>query len=435
MDMAIEYLQKFWAVLSDMSPYLLLGFGFAGLLSVLISPQRIQRHLGGSGAGPVVKATILGVPLPLCSCGVIPVSASLRRHGASRGATAGFLLSTPQTGVDSILVTYALLGGVFAIFRPLMALASGIVGGLLVDRVARREAAAAGGSDEEDPQAEQLCREACCAGEGGRLGRILRYGFVTLPRDIGPSLLVGLAIAAALSALLPEDFFAPYLGGGLVSILALMGLGIPVYVCATASVPIAFALIAQGVSPGATFAFLVTGPATNAATLAVLWRVLGRRTALVYLLTVAATAIGGGLLLDQFLSPAVVREANTTGAMLPMWLRTGSAVALLAVLGWALVSRYLLSADAHDHEHEHEGESAVGAAAPARARWRVAGMTCSHCEQAVRRAISETPGVQEAHVDREAGRAEASGAGFDPEAVRSAIEGLGYRAETISKGV
>ncbi|HOF19308.1 MAG TPA: permease, partial [Phycisphaerae bacterium] len=282
-----EIAWEFWAVLSEMAPYLLFGFFVAGLLSVLISAQRVERHLGGKGFWPVLKAAAFGVPLPLCSCGVIPVSASLRRHGASKGATASFLISTPQTGVDSILVTYSLLGGVFALFRPIAALVSGVIGGMLVSLFDRGP---------EAREIDDIARAQSPATVTGnnRFVEAMKYGFVTLPADIGRALLVGLIVAAAISAAVPENYFADVLPPGIGQILILMLAGIPVYVCATASVPIAFALIGTGVSPGAAFAFLMTGPATNAATIATIWKVMGRRTALLYLLTMAGAALAGG---------------------------------------------------------------------------------------------------------------------------------------------
>lgn len=425
----IQLIVEFWGVFSEMAPYLLLGFGVAGLLSVFISPERVERHLGGRGLLPTIKAAVLGVPLPLCSCGVIPVSASLRRHGAGRGATASFLLSTPQTGMDSILVTYGLLGGVFAIYRPIVALLSGIFGGVLVSLAGAPAAAKA----EEQAAQSDPCREACCSEEGGnRWMRSLRYGFVILPEDIGRALLVGVGIAALLTAVLDPGMLAPYLGSGPLAILVMMALGIPIYVCATASVPVAFALIVQGgVSAGAGFAFLVTGPATNAATLAVLWRVLGPRTALIYLFVVAATAFGGGLLLDQFLAPESIRQAVTGHEMLPGLFNHLAGVALLAVLGYALwPGRPHHAGHEQAHEHEHPAGEEDATAAPAEAGQRavidVRGMTCNHCANSVQRALLESPGVQEATVDLPAGAANVAGKGLDFDRLRQAVQQLGY---------
>jgi len=368
-DIALEILWQSWLVLGQMAPYLLLGFLVAGLLSVGISPAWVERRLGRRGVGPVITASLVGVPLPLCSCGVIPVSASIRRHGASRGATSAFLLSTPQTGVDSIAVTYALLGLPFAVFRPLVALVTGIAGGFLVELFDRRgepekaepedggarsgpcadgchDAGIAPGPDacpgcsNDAPTHEPptTCTQAGC--EGGRRGhviaRALRYGFVTLPRDIGPALLVGIVVAGAIGALVPEAQLRAYVGGGVLSILLAMAAGVPIYVCATASVPIAAGLIHLGASPGAALAFLIAGPATNAATLTTAWRVLGRRATVVYLATVAVSAVVSGLFLD-WLIPAVGAAAPQLGGAQHAepgghWLSSGSAVVMLAVL-------------------------------------------------------------------------------------------------------
>ncbi len=268
-----------------MAPYLLFGFLAAGVLSVCISPEFVERHLGGGGFRPVLKAALLGVPLPLCSCGVLPVGASLRRHGASRAATTSFLLSTPQTGVDSIFITYALLGLVFAVYRPVAALATGLLGGLLVMLFAQpgRE----NGADGSKPP---VCTESCCTGKGSRnvLRRMLEYGFVTLPRDIGVALLVGVVIAGAIAALVPQpNELKPYLDRGVLSILLMMALGVPVYVCASASVPIAAGLVHLGAFARRALAFLIAGPATNAATITTIWKLLGGRTVVLYLLTIA----------------------------------------------------------------------------------------------------------------------------------------------------
>ena len=329
-----EFFSAFWMTLTQMSPYLLLGFGVAGALSVLISAEFVERHLGGHGIWPLLKASLFGIPLPLCSCGVIPVTMSLRKHGASKGAAISFLLSTPQTGADSILVTYSLLGPVYAVFRPVAALVTGLVGGTLVAVVDREKKA-----EEVEP-----CNDECCADKEKRpwYVRMLKYGFLTLPRDIGTSMLVGLGVAALIAAVIPDDYFAPLLGGGVVAMLVMMVLGIPVYVCATASVPVAVALIMKGVSPGAVLVFLMTGPATNAAALTTIWASLGGKTAITYLLTVAGSAIAAGMVLDGFfgyfpeLAEGVAShchemEASVVGSV--------CAVILLLILGFGVVGK------------------------------------------------------------------------------------------------
>jgi len=331
LDVLKQIVVDFWATVSAMSPYLLFGFFVAGLLSVLVSQKVVERHLGGGGLLPLLKATVFGIPLPLCSCGVIPVSMSLHKHGASRGSTVSFLLSTPQTGVDSILVTFSLLGPVFAVFRPLAALVTGLAGGLLVNAFGQKAGA---------PSKSEPCTDECCAAATPRrkIANGMKYAFVTLPRDIGKSMLVGLVLAAIISALVPEGFFAERLGRGIGAMLLMMVLGVPIYVCATASVPIAAALILKGLSPGAALVFLMTGPATNAAGLATLWHSLGRRTALLYLAAVAACALLAGVAMDFIVYEVNLPIATHTHQMLPPLVEHLAALALLALLAHALLT-------------------------------------------------------------------------------------------------
>ncbi|MHC4646949.1 MAG: SO_0444 family Cu/Zn efflux transporter [Planctomycetota bacterium] len=322
----------FWLTVAEMAPYLLFGFLVAGILSVFVSQGLVERHLGGRGLWPLIKASLFGVPLPLCSCGVIPVSMSLHKHGAGKGPTISFLLSTPQTGVDSIFVTWSLLGPVFAVFRPVVALVTGIFGGALVDLLGR-------GTDSENPVPPK-CTQDCCgaASKKPKIPRVLKYGFVTLPRDIGKAMLLGLVIAAVISTLVPDDFFAEKLPArGILAMVVMVFLGVPVYVCATASIPVAAALIAKGLAPGVALVFLITGPATNAAAFTTIWKVLGRRTALVYIFSVVVCALAAGLVLDAMFPDlgAVVQthihhmKHSLTGHI--------SAVALLAVLAFAVL--------------------------------------------------------------------------------------------------
>ena len=337
----VEFLQTigldFWGTLSEMSPYLLFGFGVAGVLSVWINAELVQRHLGGGGFWQVFKASLFGVPLPLCSCGVIPVSMSLHKHGASKGATVSFLLSTPQTGVDSILVTYSLMGPIFAIFRPLAAFITGVFGGCLINAVENHD-------PQTPPEAKKKCADTCCSNEKkqSRLIRAFKHGFITLPADIGRSMLIGLFIAALISAIVPENYFADKLSGGgnnILSMLIMMVVGIPIYVCATASVPIAVQLIAIGLSPGTAFVFLMTGPATNAATLATLSSQVGKRAAAIFLLTVIISSLAGGLILDAVFQGDITQIIHAHGFMLPQWFKTLCAIVLLTVLGRGVLGK------------------------------------------------------------------------------------------------
>ncbi len=409
-------LLEFWAVLGEMAPYLIFGFLAAGVLSVLVSPETIERHLGGGGLGPIVKATLFGIPLPLCSCGVIPVAASLRKHRASPGATTAFLLSTPQTGVDSIFVTLSLLGPVFAVFRPLAALVSGILGGSVVSLLGTEEAEGTG----EDAVGEDAC--GVPGGNGrGRIARVLHYGLVTLPADIGKPMLVGLLIAGVIAALAPPDYFAKLLGTGIAVKLIMMVVGIPIYVCATASVPIAAVLVAKGVSPGAALVFLMTGPATNAAAVAIVWKLLGKRTAVVYLLVVALLSLGFGTLLDAIFTAGNFSAAPGMPWMIPTEVKRVAAVALLGMLAAGVLRPYFRRSKPQGKEPAEN------------VTLNITGMTCSHCVGAVTRALQEVDNVNQVNVDLKSGRVVVEGEDLDADALCAAVSGLGYRASVAGK--
>lgn len=369
------FVRELIVVTNQMSPYLLFGFLFAGVLSLVLSPEKVERHLGGRGLGPIVKATLFGIPLPLCSCGVLPVAASLRKHGASAGATTAFLITTPQTGVDSIAVTYSLLGPVFATFRVAAAFVSGLICGVAVDRFGvtlaetktssaekscscgcghgkkAAESSAAQPSEDRtksqtDGQAEHTSAgKSCCSHHAKKRSRwveAMRYAFVQLLGDIAPALTVGLVLAAVINVALPDDFFAATIGTGFVAMLVMLGVGLPMYVCATASVPIAAALIMKGLSPGAALVFLVVGPAANAAAIAALWAVLGKRGAIVYLISLAGTALAAGVTLDAVLAHVVPMDqaaCHAAGEMLPMWASMASSIVLCGLLAAALARR------------------------------------------------------------------------------------------------
>lgn len=429
MEMILTFATASWAVFGAMAPYLLLGFVVAGLLSVVISPEWVERHLGGNGLGQVFKASLFGVPLPLCSCGVIPVAASLRRHGASKGATTAFLLSTPQTGVDSIAVTYGLLGPFLAVVRPVAALITGIFGGGLVQAFNGNGAVVSGREEGAS------CTDACCDDEKPERPKIveaLHYGLVVLPRDIGRALIVGVAISGLISAFVAPQALESYLGGGLLPMLAAMAIGIPLYVCATASTPIALGLIHAGLSPGAALVFLISGPATNTAALTTLWKVLGRRAAILYLVTVAIASLATGLAVDGLIGAGGLPESALVPAATSMagqgahahheaeagvpWFETVAAIVLLAVLINALRPRRRTNGDE------------VMAADEKVLELRIEGMRCNGCVTSVRRALSEIAGVTDADVRLDEGRALVRGDGVSVQELVDAVTSLGFEA-------
>ena len=325
MELLKNIIEGTWVVLAHMAPYLLLGFVVAGLLHIFLTAALVRRHMGRGGLWQIVKASLFGIPLPLCSCGVIPVAASLRSHGAGRGATASFLAATPQIGVNSILVTYGMLGPIFAAVRVVAAFISGVLSGVGVEWTAE-------GSSETAP-AEAEAPQNSTEPPPPAWRRFFKHGFVTLPRDIGRAVLVGLLISGILGAVVPENFFADRLGQGFLSLVVMMVIGIPFYVCSTASIPVVLSLIHAGISPGGALVFLIAGPATNAATFTTLWTLIGRRGTLVYLTAIGISALTAGVAMDWVLPTAQVQEyvAACHTDPLALW-QHASAVGMLVLL-------------------------------------------------------------------------------------------------------
>jgi uncharacterized membrane protein YraQ (UPF0718 family)/copper chaperone CopZ len=360
---------------------------------------------------------------------VIPVSVSIRSGGASRAATTSFLLSTPQTGVDSILVTHAVLGPLFAVYRAVAALLTGVIGGVLVQLFAEPNHAGAAGS--QAVAATQECGDGCCSSspqQSSRWARLFRYGFLTLPKDIAGPLIVGILIAGVMAAVVPPNRLEAYIGGGIVSILLLMAAGIPVYVCATASVPIAAGLMHMGASAGAALAFLIAGPATNAATFTTLWKILGRRTAALYLITVAVSALGCGLLLDWLMPRAAAALPQLVGHIEGheglAWWSHALAILLLAVLAFAVFWKPAAKLPAPT-----ASEDLTAVTSPMQVELEVRGMTCGHCAESVQKALAGCAGVQGATVDRDRGFVTVRGESLNPGLLVAKISDLGFAAK------
>lgn len=406
-------------LLGQMAPYLILGFIFAGLLHAFVPKRAVVRHLGGETLGSAVKAAVIGVPMPLCSCGVVPTGIGLRKRGASRAAVVSFLVSTPQTGVDSIAATYAFFGWVLAVFRPLAAFVSGIVAGAATLLLKRNTA------DDEHWLKYHVQSEDALETEGNagsvwvRFARGMRFAFVELLGDISLWLVLGIALAAVISLIVPDDFFADRLPEGMVQKLVMMVIGIPLYVCSTASIPIAAVLMTKGVSAGAAFVFLMTGPATNAATMLIIGRVMGRRVLMVYLASIALTALGFGVALDFLVAHwgLTIESAAAHEHLLSGWITWGSAGLLtffitLHFVEW--LDRRLLRRGTM--AGEGKGMELI-----------VEGMTCSHCVRTVTDALKNVPGVTHAEVTLATGRAKVEGENLNSEDLKKAVEEVGYR--------
>ena len=400
-------------LINKMSPYLLLGFLLAGIMHAFVPSRLYRRYLGGSSFRSVVNAALLGIPLPLCSCGVIPTAMSLRREGASKGAAVSFLIATPQTGVDSIFATYSLMGLPFALLRPLAALVTALFGGELVNLFDKKDEALCADEQSVTPKAQTFAE---------KMVEALRYAFVDMMQDIGRWLVVGLVIAGLITVFVPESFFALFADNSLLSMLIVLLFAMPMYLCATGSIPIAVALMMKGLSPGTALVLLMAGPAVNAASMMVAGKVLGRRTLLLYLASIIGGAMAFGLAVDNLLPREWVTssiDALHAGAVHGQgWFNMVCSVVLAVLLVNALVRRFRGS--------EKECECETGCCEVSERVYYIDGLRCNHCRANAEKAIASLEGVESAEVDLPTGRAVVRGT-VSVEQVRTAVEALGFK--------
>jgi uncharacterized membrane protein YraQ (UPF0718 family) len=306
--------------LLESSVFILFGLLVSGLLRVFLNPGSVSRHLGQGRFKSVFKASLMGIPIPLCSCGVLPAAAALKKQGANNGAVTSFLISTPESGVDSIAITYALMDPIMTVVRPVAAFVTAFAAGISENLM--------GKPDTTRPIVPDLsCPvDGCCDGQNcspevhrnhhsftEKTKAGFRFAFTDVWGDLAVWFLFGLLLSGIITVMIPESVFSRYMGGGFGSMLIMLGVGIPIYICATASTPIAATLILQGVSPGAALVFLMTGPATNVTSLTVLTRVLGRRATAIYLFAIAICAVGFGLLVDWIYSAMDISARAVVG--------------------------------------------------------------------------------------------------------------------------
>lgn len=417
-----SFLQATWSVLAELAPWLLFGALLAALLHVLLPRNLIRRQL--SGYGGAVKAVVLGVPLPLCSCGVIPAGIGLKRTGASNGSAMGFLISTPQTGVDSILVSATFLGWPFALFKVAAAAVTGIAGGWWVEAM----------KDDGAPVEDEAPVE-----EGGvEAGGGQRIGGTVLPKiremiDHGGELLqsiwrwvaVGILVSAAIEVLLPQQAWLDLAAlGTFGAAAAALVISLPLYVCATASVPIAAALVANGLPLGAALVFLMAGPATNVATVGAVYRGFGRKVTAAYLTIVIVGSLGFAVLFETLIGGAAPRAGHAHEHTVAWWAAT-SAILLVLMFGWFGLQEFRrwrrnARADRWSTEQVAAGEPGDRAVEIA-----VTGMTCGNCADAVESALLAAPGVQAARVDLTGGTATVWGAAA-ASTLREAVQDAGF---------
>lgn len=408
------YIEEFVSLSVEMAPWLLFGFLIAGILHVFFPDGKINRFLGKTSLKSVFRAALIGIPLPLCSCGVIPTGVSLHKNGASKGAAISFLISTPQTGVDSIMVTYSLLGLPFAIIRPIVALITGVFGGLITNKSAKGK----------NQQTEEGERNQVSGKPQNPLLEIFRYAFVDFLADIAKWLLIGLLIAALMSVIIPDDFFASYVENSLLGMLLVLIASIPVYVCATSSVPIAAVLIMKGLSPGAALVFLMAGPATNAATISVIGNSLGKKTLFVYLATliVGSLVFGAGIdyLLPREWFTLVLGDPIHEHSMLPKWLEVFSAITLglliLNILIQNIIRKTVKTKPGNIMDAEQGTKKII-----------VKGMNCNHCKMSVETNLQKISGVEGVQANLSTEEVIIKGLHVDLEKVKTTVEGLGFK--------
>ncbi|MGQ1784371.1 permease [Saccharicrinis sp. GN24d3] len=407
------FLNDLVKILSEMSPYLLLGFFFAGLLYAFIPKKKIEKYFNGKPFRSSVLASLLGVPLPLCSCGVIPTGTAFYKNGASKGGTVSFLISTPQTGVDSILATFSLLGLPFAIIRPLAALVTGITGGLITSVVTKTE------SDTRTFQKQTEEHKTFTQ----KVVDAFRYGFIEFIQDISKWLVIGLVLAAIISALIPNEFFELMNMPPIVQMFLILLVSIPLYICATGSIPLAAILILKGISPGAAFDLLMAGPATNAATITMIGKVLGKRSLITYLATIIAGAVGCGLIIDYALPTQWFTEiahqhlGHNHGQSINLWQFTSGIVLIVLIIN-GYVQKYLNTKKSTIQLNNNTMEIKT---------IKVEGMTCNHCKANVENNLEKLDFLSKADVNLSDKTVTLKGDNFEMEKIKEVIDSLGYK--------
>lgn len=410
MDLCFIILESIWNTLLAMAPWLLFGFFAAGILSLFFSPEFVSAHLGRkAGKKAVWLSVLLGVPLPLCSCGVLPAAVGLRKSGASKGATAAFLISTPQTGIDSFFATGSLLGWFFALTRPLIATLTGLTGGMVMDAI------------DNEPIPEAITAQSLGRQKKSFIGKLfsaLQYGYGMLLGNVAWALCMGILISALIMAFVPDHFFnESFLGNDWLAFPIMLLIGIPMYVCSTASIPVALSLMAKGISPGAALIFLIVGPALNGASLTVLLKLLGKTCTLLHLLIISSFAVLAGILLNLINGQwhILPEYTNHYGCARHdvAWTTYSAAILLLLLLLFHLAKKIIVriqSMQTIDTPHQST-------------RIVIKGMMCDHCRGAAKKLLlsySTVTAVEQAAPDA------FFVTGTLPETLAKDIEDLGF---------
>ncbi len=382
MDIILSFINGIVTFYNEVAIYLLFGFFIAAVLHIFFPESLIRRHLGKDSVGSVVKATLFGIPLPICSCGVVPVAASLKNSGASKGATVSFLITTPQVGADSFMITYSLLGWFFGVYRIVSSTITGLLAGIFVNIFGNKD------NSIVFPMAETSNNDSILT----RAKNTPRYLEYELLGSIITPLLLGFVIAGLIAAFIPDGFFELYMGSDFMSMLLMLLIGIPMYVCASASTPIAASLIMKGMSPGAALVFLLTGPATNAIGISTITKVVGKQSTIIYLAVIALGSLVFGYVLNVIasrfgISNVILLHHNS---MLPQWLKLSGSLILGAMMVWYYLDTKLLNA-------KHKGAINMDK----KITLHVSGMNCMHCSSSVKKAVEGVEGTSNVNVDLE----------------------------------
>ncbi|MEO0297648.1 MAG: permease [candidate division WOR-3 bacterium] len=391
------------SIFYSMSEYLLIGFLAAGIAKFFVSEDQIYKNLSGKRFSDIFKAAVLGVPIPVCSCGVIPLVEHLKRSGASKKSIVSFLISTPTTGFDSILATYSLLGPIFAVFRPISSFLGGLLGGTLVKFFVK----------EEDVVIEKEVK--VCEYLDGKNRNLkekflqsLKYSFFELVESTGKWIILGIVLGTLISFLIPDTVFKNYFSNRFLSYLFMMFVGIPLYVCATGSIPIALSLILKGISPGAALVFLITGPATNSATILFVLKRLGKKTLLVYLISVVIISIVSGFILDLIFNnfDFTIQKNMHSHTQEINYLKLLSSLILIVLI----LRPYFIRI----WRKKMEGR-----------KFYVPDISCSHCAKTIENSVIKVKGVKKVFVDIKRKEVYVQGE-FDNLEVEQAIRDAGY---------
>lgn len=411
MELLKEIILTIFAIFNAMSLYLLLGFLFAGILHVLVPQQLFSKYLSKNNWGSVFYATLFGIPLPLCSCGVIPTAMALYKEGASKGSVVAFLIATPQTGVDSIIATYSLLGLPFAVIRPIAAFFTALFAGLTTNLFTAQESAPAPVQRAADQPATPLSFTQ-------KLKRVFQYGYVEMMEDIGKMLLFGLVVAGLIAYFVPDNFFTIFGNNTILTMLLVLIVAVPMYVCATGSIPIAIALMLKGMSPGTALVLLMAGPAANIASMLVIGKVLGKKTFALYLTTLVIGAVCSGMIIDNLLPAGWFDVSNFSEVAHHSGHFYHFKVVCSVVLLALFINAMLLK--------KHKEQAQVAQNAGKTAAFLIEGMHCNHCKTNVTNALSKLKSVKKVTVNLSKSIAYVEGNPTDEE-VKSAVEAIGFQ--------